>query len=323
MVAHFDVISVGEAKVDMFMTLHDAVHNASLKDLDICFRYGAKIEVERYDMQMGGNAANVTVGLSRLGLKTSLFAQIGDDELSLLVHNSLAKENINRSHIIHSTHAASSVSVIINFKGDRTIFSQHVTRDHNFHFEDMTAEYLFLTSLGEDWKTPYRRALDFAVANNIKIAFNPGGYQFRSGKDFVHEIIKHTDILFLNKEESEKIIYGDDLRDTDNSPEYIKILAEGLVERGTKMAVITNGKHGSYVLDTEGNFHHEGLYPGEAVERTGAGDAYTAGFLSAVIHKLPIKTAMHWGSINSSSVVGMIGAQAGLLTKSVMEKRAE
>lgn len=321
MPVHFDVISVGEAKVDAFMTLHDAARNTKLLGPDICFRFGAKVDVDRYDLLMGGNAANVTVGLTRLGLKTTLFAELGDDELSLLVHNSLAKENINRAHIIHDKHAPSSLSVIINFKGDRTIFSQHVKRAHDFHFEDMTAKYLFLTSLGDDWKTPYTRALDFAVKNNIKIGFNPGGHQFREGKELVHQIIKHTDILFLNKEEAEKLLYGEDLRDDDNSTEYIKVLAEGLAEMGAQVVVLTNGKKGSYALDREGNFHHEGMYPGEPVERTGAGDGYTAAFLAAIVHGLPVPTAMKWGSINSASVVQCIGSEPGLLTKEEIEKR--
>lgn len=321
MSAHFDVISVGEAKIDAFMTLHDATHNTHLIGPDICFRYGAKIDVDRYDLQMGGNAANVTVGLSRLGLKTTLFAELGDDELSLLVHNSLAKENINRAHIIHDKNSASSLSVIINFKGDRTIFSQHVKRAHDFHFEEMTAHYLFVTSLGDDWQTPYKRALEFAVKNNIKIAFNPGGHQFREGKELIRQILKHTDILFLNKEEAEKLLYGEDLRDNDNSPEYIKILTEGLAAEGIKTIVLTNGKYGSYCLDKEGNFHHEPMYPGAPVERTGAGDGYTAGFLAATLHGLDVKTAMKWGAVNSASVVSVIGSEPGLLTKEEIEKK--
>lgn len=323
MPAHFDVISLGEAKVDAFMTLHDATHNARIDGPDICFRYGAKVDVDRYDLQMGGNAANVTVGLSRLGLLTTLFAEMGDDELSLLIHNSLVKDNINRAHILHDKHSASSLSVIINFKGDRTIFSQHVKRPHDFHFEDMTASYLYLTSLGDDWTTPYERALDFAVAENIKIAFNPGGHQFREGKELVHKIMQHTEILFLNKEEAEKLLYGEDLKDSDNNEtEYIKLLVDGLAAMGVTMVVLTNGRQGSYVLDAEGNFHHEGLYPGEVVERTGAGDAYTAGFLAAIVQGLPVPSAMKWGSINAASVVGKIGAEAGLLTKAEIEKKA-
>lgn len=323
MSAHFDVISLGEAKVDAFMTLHDAAHNTRLEGTEICFQFGAKIDVDRYDLQMGGNAANVTVGLSRLGLKTTLFAEVGDDELSLLLHNSLAKENINRAHIIHDKNKASSLSVIVNFKGDRTIFSQHVPRPHDFHFDDMTAEYLFITSLGEDWQTPYKHALEFARKNNIKIAFNPGGHQLRKERDIVDDILEHTDILFLNKEEAEKVLYGDDLRDEDNSAEYIKVLADGLAERGAQMVVITNGQHGSYCLDRKGNIHHEGLYPGEVVERTGAGDGYTAAFLAATIHGHPVQEAMKWGAINSTSVVGVIGSEPGLLTRKEIEEKAK
>lgn len=321
MAMHLDAICVGEAKIDAFMTLHDATHDAHIEGPDLCFRYGGKVAVDEYDLLLGGNAANVATGLSRLGLRTTLFAEIGDDELSIRIHNQLAKEHIDRSNIIHTKNQVSSMSVVINVQGDRTIFSQHVTREHDFQFEDMTATFLFLTSLGNDWQTPYDRALDFAIKNKIKIAFNPGGLQLRTGKELLHRVIRHADILFLNKEEAERILYGADLKDKDAEVEYMKVLTSGLSEMGAKMVVLTNGKNGSYVLDTDGKLHHEPIRPGKVVERTGAGDSYTSGFLSAIMHGCDVKTAMDWGTENATAVVGKIGAQTGLLNKAEMEKK--
>jgi ribokinase len=62
------------------------------------------------------------------------------------------------------------------------------------------------------------------------------------------------------------------------------------------------------------------MYPGEVVERTGAGDAFAAGFLAAAQRAQGLPDSMLWGSINASSVVSHIGSQAGLLKKDEMEE---
>jgi sugar/nucleoside kinase (ribokinase family) len=64
-----------------------------------------------------------------------------------------------------------------------------------------------------------------------------------------------------------------------------------------------------------------GIVKTEVVEKTGAGDAFSAGFLAAIIHGLEIPEAMKWGSINSANVIGKIGAEEGLLTKFELEQK--
>jgi len=322
MTREYDVITIGETTMDAFMTIHDSSEKVHLNSEtgELCFKHGEKINVERYDFSMGGNATNVAVGLSRLGLKATLCSEIGDDEMSIKIRNSLAKENIERLFMIQ-TPGASNFSVIMNFKGDRTIFAEHVERQHQFQLIDATAKYLYITSLGKEWEPAYRDALDFARSHNAKIAFNPGTPQRLGGKETVHAVLEKTDILFINKEEAEQLLFHHYGEKVDNSEDYIKVLAEKLQKIGSKTIVITNGKHGSYVLDEAGEFHHRGIFSGEVVERTGAGDSYAAGFLAATIHGLSVPEAMKWGTANAASVVSKIGAEAGLLTKDEMEER--
>ena len=86
---------------------------------------------------------------------------------------------------------------------------------------------------------------------------------------------------------------------------------------------MTNGKHGAHFLDEKGNFKTRELVSGKVVERTGAGDLFAAGFLGAVIHGESLETAMSWGSVNAASVVGQVGAEAGLLTKEKMQEKLQ
>jgi sugar/nucleoside kinase (ribokinase family) len=57
-----------------------------------------------------------------------------------------------------------------------------------------------------------------------------------------------------------------------------------------------------------------------AVERTGCGDAFASAFLAAIMDNVTIPEAMRWGTANAASVIGRVGSQAGLLTKTEIEK---
>src|SRR6266704_5220528 len=124
---YYDVITIGETTIDAFMRIHDAdekVHLDAEKN-ELCVKYGEKVNVKRYDFSIGGNATNVAVGLSRLGLNAAPCVEIGDDEFSMKIRNALAQEYIERL-LVKEAKGQSSFSVIMSFKTDRTIFVQDV-----------------------------------------------------------------------------------------------------------------------------------------------------------------------------------------------------
>jgi sugar/nucleoside kinase (ribokinase family) len=320
--SHYQVITIGGTTLDAFMTLDRDKSSCRFHSAtnEICFNHGDKIRVERYDFQMGGNATNVAVGLSRLGIKATLCSELGDDEFSIKIRNSLAKENIDRIFITQKANTPTSFAVIINQNGDRTEFVQNVDREHQFQFADTSADYVYLTSMGRNWEMPYRHAVVFAKGNGSKLIFNPGSRQLLEGFETVQYVVRNADMLVINKGEGEYLLHGTKKTGTSNEHSYIKELLSSLQELGPSNIVMTNGEHGSFVLDGDGQHHYQEVFHGNVVERTGAGDAYTSGFLAALNYKLPIPQAMLWGAINSSSCVGHIGAEAGLLTRDEMEK---
>lgn len=323
MARNYDVITVGNVRMDAYMSIRNPkneLHSDDEHKGGVCFRLGTKIPVEKFDFLMGGNAANVAVGLSRLGLKTTIVAETGDDEFSIKIRNCLAKENIERLFVVQTKGGASNLSVIINFAGDRTIFAEEREQAHQFDLTEAATNWVYLTSLGRNWEKPYKMVLDFVAEQNAKLAFNPGGLQLIEGKEIVHEVLRNTEILFVNKEEAELILFNHYNKKIENSEQYLKNLCIELQQLGPSKIVITNGKKGSFALSEAGDFLSKDLFEGEVVERTGAGDAYASGFLAGTIHGLSLDEAMDWGSANAASVVGQIGAEAGLLTKREMEE---
>jgi ribokinase len=320
----YDVLTVGNVRMDAYMTIHDPkkdLHSDSDHKGGVCFRLGNKIRVDRYDFLMGGNAANVAVGLSRLGLKTTIAAEIGDDEFSIKIRNTFAKENIERLFLVEKRDVSTCLSVIINYGGDRTIFAEERELEHKFDLDEIECKWVYLTSLSKEWQKPYVEVLDFAEKQKCRLAFNPGTLQLKEGKEIIEKVLKKTDILFVNKEEAELILFNHYSKKVDNSERYIKTLCEELALLGPVTVVITNGKDGSFALTKSGEFLSHDLIPGKVVERTGAGDAYASGFLAAAVQGLSDQEAMNWGAVSAASVVGAIGAEEGLLTKEDMEER--
>lgn len=97
----FDVVTVGDALIDFFLSIQDIEEHCHLneKECEFCFRYGDKIPLENYALRLGGTASNIAVGLSRLNLSVALMAEIGDDEFSERIIDELSKEKIDLTYM--------------------------------------------------------------------------------------------------------------------------------------------------------------------------------------------------------------------------------
>ena len=313
-----DILSVGDSVIDIFLNIPQDNPHVKLdeKENRLIFGFGEKINLDKYVMDTGGNATNTGVGVSRLGFKTGLMAEIGNDEFSEKIFNRLKEENIDASNIIKSQKEKTSFSVVLNYNGERTIFVEHIQREHKFIFENIETKMVYLTSLGNFWEEAYEKTLNFVKNKNLILAFNPGTAQIEKRDKLVIDLIERSDYLFVNKEEAEELLYGKELGMTSSSnTSVIKKLLFGLKSLAAKNVIITDSVNGSYLQTNNDKTFHLGIVEVKVIEKTGAGDAYTAGFLGAVLNGESYENAMLWGAVNSSSVIQKIGAEEGLLKK--------
>jgi ribokinase len=319
-----DILCVGDSKIDIFLKIPDDNPHFGLdKEKNKLFlSYGEKIYIDRYVVGIGGNATNTAVGIAKLGLNVGLCAEIGKDEFSKKILEELTKENIN-TDFLSQTDKETSISIGLNYKSDRTLFTEHVQREHNFNFENLQTKFIYLTSLGNIWETTYEKVLEFKKTHDVKLAFNPGTIQLeKKGKVFM-DILEQTDYLFVNRQEAEEILYGKELDLESEKENQIKKILFGLKSLGVKNVIITDGENGSFVQDENNQFYKLAIMDTKVVEKTGAGDAYTAGFLAAVLNARTTSEAMLWGTLNAASVIQKIGAEEGLLDKLSLEDELE
>lgn len=76
---------------------------------------------------------------------------------------------------------------------------------------------------------------------------------------------------------------------------------------------MTDGKAGGQVCTGGRCWHYEPRLV-EAVEETGAGDAFGSGLTAALISGKSIEEAIEWGKNQAASVVSHMGPKKGLLT---------
>lgn len=316
----FDALCIGSAKIDIFLSILEGnlyvLLNKDVKKL--CVSYGQKIPVDECSLQLGGNACNVSIGLAKLKIKTAVMAELGKDEFSQKIINGLKSENVNTDFLLQNPNSPSSFSVILSFQQERTIFSKHVERAHNFPFAGISTKWIYLTSLGQKWEKAYQLVETFAKSKVAKLAFNPGTLQLLAGYQKIKNMLAISDILFVNKEEAQEIITSYDGTKIDNIEELLKKLQT----LGPKIPIITDGENGSFAVNEKGEFFTQAIVKTTIVEKTGAGDAYASGFLAAIISNLPIQTAMKWGTLNASATMALLGAQNGLLSRTEMEEKS-
>ncbi|HEX6977246.1 MAG TPA: carbohydrate kinase family protein [Patescibacteria group bacterium] len=316
---NFQLLSIGDASIDSFVTPTESETSCKLdtKECLICFSYGDKIPVKNLELSSGGNAANNAVGATRLGVKTAIVLTLGTDSIGNQIIDSLGREKVDLTYVIQQPATTSNYSIVINYSGERTIFTYHAPRSYEFPVALPVTPWVYLTSMGESFKPFYKHLYDWLIKNpTVKLAFNPGSWQLKSGLEGIGDILKRTDIVFVNREEAEKLT---------NSPQSSgkeKELLTAFSKLGPKMSVITDGGNGSFIFNGS-IFLKVGILPVDPYERTGAGDAFGSGFLSAFIKGKPIEEALLWGTSNSASVIGYTGPQKGLIKESDMHQWLE
>lgn len=316
-----DFVAIGDTVIDDFIRIQQAsvmhTENAEgMVDEELCFVNGAKIPYDFHVILAGvGNAANAAVSAARLGLRSALVADVGGDERGVAVIDELTKNKVETNFVKTHADKLTNFHYVLWHNAERTILIKHETFAYKLP-EVGNPRWLYFSSVGDNSLPYHVEIAEYLKAHpTVKLAFQPGTFQIKLGKEALKDLYAHTEIFFCNVEEA-RLILGV------NEPEPAK-LPKMMSALGPKISVITDGPKGAYAYDSySGKSFFMPPYPDPKppYERTGAGDACASTITVALALGLPIETALQWGPINSMSVVQYVGAQEGLLGKEALEK---
>jgi ribokinase len=313
------VTCVGSVSKDVFFPNNEGVFVDTPEDLaspkKVQFILGGKVLVpDRFD-DIGGVAANVAIGLSKLGHKTRLVSRIGDDEVGDFISNELKKTHVSREALITLQNTPSDLSAILVFMqtGERTIFHNRDANErlHVTPNDLKLSEWVFVSALNGEWQHNIDIIRENKAKLGYKIALNPGQHNLKTDLNCMREFLKHVDILMLNHEEA-VLLLGKE------QPELLKdekTILEALAKLGPTTIGLTDGPRGAWAYQNGLYKEQKPEYVERVVDSTGAGDSFASGFLAALLYEMSLEVALSWGIKNSAANLKQYGATRGLLMK--------
>jgi len=308
-----DLLTIGDVCIDLYMKIEDAevTEDKDPKHPKICFYHGSKIPVKSEMSNIAGNAVNVSMGTTKLGLKSAIYAETGDDEEAEKIIKELGEAGVITDYVHRNENSQTGVNPVIVYRGERTIFSHHEIRPYQMR-DWPEPRWIYYTSVNPGFESFQTELVGYLKKNpQIGVAFNPGTFHMKAGLESLKNVLEVSHVLFLNKDEATSFVGDGDLEN----------MHKKLQELGPKLTVITEAGDGASAHDGK-EFIKIPSYNVEdpIMDKTGAGDSFAASFIAALFHKKNMKEALQWGAVNSSYVIRKIGAVHGLRTKEEIEE---
>ncbi|PIU01880.1 hypothetical protein COT68_00885 [bacterium (Candidatus Torokbacteria) CG09_land_8_20_14_0_10_42_11] len=320
----YDVITIGGASRDIVIRTRAgkliATQNDPLATQLLGFPYGAKILVSRADDNFGGGGCNVAVGLAKLGLTVSARVNLGRDLDGLNIQKNLAAAKVSPKLISWDPKEKTDLSVVVideNGGGDHIVFvDKNASNNLTLRGKRGKSRWFYVSAATGDWQNLWKEIIAAAKKDQIKIAFNPGMLQLASGYAGLKEILAAVEILILSLDEAIELVSSYD----NNFSRVADNLAACLASFGPKIVVITEGAKGASAYDGKVLRFKRAVKVENVADTTGAGDAFSAAFLGAIVLGYNLETALAWGVKNGAAVISKYGAQNGLLTRKEIEE---
>lgn len=311
----YDFVAIGDITTDCFIKIKDAEEMMDHGVRELCVRFGDKVPFdEAVEVRAVGNAANAAVAARRIGVSSALIARVGDDQNGKNCRETLIGNGVADEYVETQQGSPTNYHYVLMYGPERTILVKQNTFNYSVPQFDGSPKYIYLTSLGESTVPFHHEIAAYCAAHpETKLAFQPGTFQIKLGKDELKDVYAVTEIFFCNKEEAQTIL--------GTTESDVKMLMENIRALGPKIVVVTDGPNGSNILEPDGSAWHVPMYPDPAppVSRTGAGDATASTTVAFIELGLAPREALLRGIINAASVVQGIGAQTKLLSKEDIE----
>ena len=262
--------------------------------------------VTEYHESCGGSAANTVVGLARLGMNTGFVGKVANDREGQLLLEDFRKENVDTKGIIVAKSGQSGVVMgFVDKQGERALYvapgvnDTMEQREVDINYVGQT-RLLHLTSFVGKKSFESQKELVKQLPSHTKVSLDPGMLYAKKGLSELRPFTQRAFVMFPNEIEL-KLLTGKEYEDGAKSfvDEGVKIVAVKLSKKG---CFITNGKESHLVKPFKVN----------ALDTTGAGDAWNTGFLYGLLKNKNLKECGRLGNFAASKCILKMGARTGL-----------
>ena len=284
--------------------------------------------IEHVKATHGGSAANTVYGLAKLGLSTGFIGAVGDDDEGRLCLLDLQRAGVDTSQIQIKKEKRTGYALCLSDKQSRRSIYVSPGANSLFDWLDINLDYLnqgqliHLSSFVDDKQFDIQIKLAQKLPRSSKISFAPGMLYATKGTKALSPILKRTSMLFINREEMERLTEKDFVAG-----------AKQCLDLGCDIVIITLGRglalgdklFTSYILARSGEYRigSQKQLHGSELETTGAGDAFSAGFLFGFLKGKSLEVCGRLGDIMAHFAMSKAGAREGLPSLAQLSQRFE
>lgn len=304
------VLGVGNALIDVITVLENDEQlktfglprgSMTLVDADRSKLIYNTVVNEASEITTGGSVANTMRAMANLGARGGYMGKIGHDDLGELFRHDFEKRGLT-THLMYSdTSDTGRVMGLVSQDSERTMatylgaaaemtgneFSVEMLKPYDYMYVE---GYLVFNHL------LIEAAVEVAHKAGLKIAFDLSSYNVvEANLDFLKNIlVNYVDIIFANEEEARAL--------TGLEPD--EALHE--ISKYCELTVVKIGKEGS-LIKHNGEVTRVGVIPAKALDTTGAGDAYAAGFFYGLTNGYTMEQCGKIAALVSGKVVEVMG----------------
>ncbi|XP_057980378.1 probable fructokinase-7 [Malania oleifera] len=287
-------------------------------------------EAPGFKKAAGGAPANVAVEISRLGGSSAFIGKVGEDEFGYMLADILKQNNVDNSGMRFDAHARTALAfVTLRDDGEREfMFFRNPSADMLLRDTELDASlikkscifhYGSISLIEEPCRSAHLAAMEIAKKAgtilsydpNLRLPLWPSEEAARKG---IMSIWNQADIIKISEEEISFLTKGDDPYD-DN------VVLKKLFHPNLKLLIVTEGPDGCryYTKEFKGKV---GGIKVNAVDTTGAGDAFVGGVLNSLASDLNLykdenrlREALRFANVCGALTVTERGAIPALPTK--------
>lgn len=304
--AEYDVVCVGSSVVDI-----------PLRPVDASVFDTVSYPVDDISMQPGGDALNESIVLSKLGANVALVTAVGQDAAGDFIIDSAASAGVETEGVLAKPGMTTSMNVgLVHPDGERTFITNRngslwKTEESDLDIERaLNGKILAFGSiynnplLGGEWIAAlFKRAKEQGQIVCADMVPSRVG----KGLEEIAPALAYVDYFFPNADEAVA------LTGAKGRQEALEILGD----LGVGTVVMKTGREGCLV-HRKGQtvaipaFSRDDL---AAIDTTGAGDNFAAGFIRALIDGLPVEECAAFANGTAAVSVGGLGATSGVKSK--------
>jgi sugar/nucleoside kinase (ribokinase family) len=295
----FDVLALGELCPDLILTGISAGRPT----------LGVEQEFTTYQLTLGSSTAITCTLMQRLGLKTAMISSVGNDEYGRFCREALEVDGVDTRLVEICPDSATGITICLPYPEDRLLLTckgamarlrgeavddELLQKARHLH----TGSFFIQSQLRPGLTALFAKARGMGLTTSLDTGWDP---EERWLTDDLITTLAQTDYFFPNEVEFEKLTGGSDL---DRG-------IEKLINLGVGTVVVKRGAMGAIHATTRGTAAHRGFIT-KSVDTTGAGDAFNAGYLTAMMLGAAVPDRLAFGNACGALTVSAVGGTGGV-----------